>query len=110
MHCSACDLFVAYRSEESYETAKFIYVCNGALSAVAAETHPQDAPVPPCISVVEGGLVQVAIEVEDRASRSAITRSLPAPFPFPSTGCCCCVTWAGVMGAGGGWHRRGECG
>lgn len=33
----------------------------------------QDAPVPPCISQLEGGLVQVAIEVEDRAQRSAIT-------------------------------------
>ncbi|KAK8937441.1 hypothetical protein KSP39_PZI012430 [Platanthera zijinensis] len=32
-----------------------------------------DAPVPPCISQLEGGLVQVAIEVEDRAQRSAIT-------------------------------------
>ena len=36
--------------------------------------HPQDAPVPPCISHLEGGLVQLAIEVEDRAQRSAITR------------------------------------
>ncbi len=30
--------------------------------------------MPPCISQMEGGLVQVAIEVEDRAQRSAITR------------------------------------
>jgi len=37
-------------------------------------TDWQDAPVPPCISQMEGGLVQVAIEVEDRAQRSAITR------------------------------------
>ena len=29
--------------------------------------------MPPCISQLEGGLVQVAIEVEDRAPRSAIT-------------------------------------
>lgn len=29
--------------------------------------------MPPCISQLEGGLVQVAIEVEDRAHRSAIT-------------------------------------
>lgn len=29
--------------------------------------------MPPCISQLEGGLVQVAIEVEDRAQRSAIT-------------------------------------
>ncbi|GKE28456.1 hypothetical protein Tco_1443840, partial [Tanacetum coccineum] len=28
-----------------------------------------DAPVPPCISQLEGGLVQVVIEVEDRAQR-----------------------------------------
>eukprot|EP00271_Cylindrocystis_brebissonii_P006738 TRINITY_DN19525_c0_g1_i1.p1 TRINITY_DN19525_c0_g1~~TRINITY_DN19525_c0_g1_i1.p1 ORF type:complete len:273 (+),score=62.39 TRINITY_DN19525_c0_g1_i1:383-1201(+) len=75
MKCAnpTCELFVCYRSEESVEAAKFIYMLNGALSAVAAETNPQDAPVPPCISQ-EGGLVQVAIEVEDRAQRSAITR------------------------------------
>lgn len=36
----------------------------------------QDAPVPPCISQIDGGLVQVAIEVEDRAQRSQITRML----------------------------------
>jgi hypothetical protein len=29
--------------------------------------------VPPCISQLESGLVQVAIEVEDRSQRSAIT-------------------------------------
>lgn len=29
--------------------------------------------MPPCISQLEGGLVQVAIEVEDRSQRSAIT-------------------------------------
>lgn len=29
--------------------------------------------MPPCISQLDGGLVQVAIEVEDRAQRSAIT-------------------------------------
>nr|KAJ0186579.1 hypothetical protein LSAT_V11C900463990 [Lactuca sativa] len=33
----------------------------------------QDAPVPSCISQLEGGLIQVAIEVEDRAQRSTIT-------------------------------------
>ncbi|KAH9720823.1 hypothetical protein KPL70_006201 [Citrus sinensis] len=64
------------RSEETLEVASFIYVVDGALSTVAAETNPQDAPVPPCISQLEGGLVQVAIEVEDRAQRSAITMLL----------------------------------
>ncbi|XP_026656419.1 UPF0235 protein At5g63440-like isoform X2 [Phoenix dactylifera] len=73
MTCTGCELFVCYRSEEDLEGAPFIYVVDGALSSVAAETNPQDAPVPPCISQV-GGLVQVAIEVEDRAQRSAITR------------------------------------
>ncbi|PWA81230.1 UPF0235 protein [Artemisia annua] len=34
-----------------------------------------DAPVTPCISQLEGGIVQVAIEVEDQAQRSAITSS-----------------------------------
>jgi hypothetical protein len=74
MNCIGCELFVCYRAEENLETASFIYIVDGALSAVAAETNPQDAPVPPCISQLDGGLVQVAIEVEDRAQRSAITR------------------------------------
>ncbi|CAN6567353.1 unnamed protein product [Malus baccata var. baccata] len=74
MNCVGCGLFVFYRSEEDLEGASFIYVVDGSLSTVAAETNPQDAPVPPCISNLEGGLVQVAIEVEDRAQRSAITR------------------------------------
>ncbi|TYH80611.1 hypothetical protein ES332_D03G144100v1 [Gossypium tomentosum] len=74
MNCIGCGLFVCYRAEEDLETASFIYAVDGALSTVAAETNPQDAPVPPCISQLEGGLVQVAIEVEDRAQRSAITR------------------------------------
>uniref|UniRef100_A0A6N2K3D4 STEEP1 domain-containing protein n=1 Tax=Salix viminalis TaxID=40686 RepID=A0A6N2K3D4_SALVM len=73
MNCIGCGLFVFYRAEEDLELASFIYVVDGALSTVAAETNPQDAPVPPCISQV-GGLVQVAIEVEDRAQKSAITR------------------------------------
>ncbi|KAG5523086.1 hypothetical protein RHGRI_035032 [Rhododendron griersonianum] len=76
MNCMGCGLFVCYRSEEDLEFASFIYVIDGALSTVAAETNPQDAPVPPCISQLEGGLVQVAIEVEDRAQRSAITSKL----------------------------------
>nr|GEU54490.1 hypothetical protein [Tanacetum cinerariifolium] len=74
MNCIGCGLFVIYRSEEDLDSASFIYVVDGALSTIAAETNPQDAPVPPCISQLEGGLVQVAIEVEDRAQRSAITR------------------------------------
>ncbi|BAF21320.1 UPF0235 protein At5g63440 isoform X1 [Oryza sativa Japonica Group] len=74
MSCLGCGLFVCYRSEEELELAPFIYVVDGALSSVAAETNPHDAPVPPCITQLEGGLVQVAIEVEDRAQRSAITR------------------------------------
>lgn len=105
MKCGGCGLFVLYRSEEDLEAAPYLYVTEGALSSVAAETNPQvtykcrclynflygsflcdveakqqhvvcdqDAPVPPCISQVDGGLVQVAIEVEDRAQRSQITR------------------------------------
>ncbi|KAI3472773.1 hypothetical protein Pfo_031099, partial [Paulownia fortunei] len=72
-NCVGCELFVCYRSEEDLESVSFIYVVDGALSTIAAETNPQDAPVPPCISQLEGGLVQVAIEVEDRAQRLAIT-------------------------------------
>ncbi|KAE8770063.1 UPF0235 protein [Hordeum vulgare] len=76
MTCVGCDLFVCYRSEEDLELAPYIYVVDGALSSVAAETNPHDAPVPPCITQLQGGLVQVAIEVEDRAQRSAITRKM----------------------------------
>ncbi|KAK4775408.1 hypothetical protein SAY87_023369 [Trapa incisa] len=74
MNCLGCELFVCYRAEENLDDASFIYIVDGGLSAVAAETNPQDAPVPPCISQLEGGLVQVAIEVEAGAQRSAITR------------------------------------
>ncbi|XP_078433540.1 UPF0235 protein At5g63440 isoform X2 [Wolffia australiana] len=74
MKCVGCDLFVCYRSEEDLEASAFIYVVDGALSSIGLETNPQDAPVPPCISQLEGGLVQIAVEVEDRAHRSAITR------------------------------------
>lgn len=38
--------------------------------------------MPPCISQLEGGLVQVAIEVEDRAQRSAITSILLFTYCF----------------------------
>lgn len=41
MNCMGCELFVCYRSEEDLETATFIYVVDGALSTVAAETNPQ---------------------------------------------------------------------
>jgi hypothetical protein len=40
MSCVGCDLFVCYRSEEDLEVAPFIYVVDGALSSVAAETNP----------------------------------------------------------------------
>lgn len=36
--------------------------------------------MPPCISQLEGGLVQVAIEVEDRAQRSAIISKFSAEW------------------------------
>lgn len=41
MNCVGCELFVFYRSEEDLEGASFIYVVDGALSTVAAETNPQ---------------------------------------------------------------------
>ncbi|GJN25069.1 hypothetical protein PR202_gb12853 [Eleusine coracana subsp. coracana] len=72
-YCKHCASHVLI-TEEDLELAPFIYVVDGALSSVAAETNPHDAPVPPCITQLEGGLVQVAIEVEDRAQRSAVTR------------------------------------
>jgi uncharacterized protein len=40
MSCVGCDLFVCYRSEEDLELAPFIYVVDGALSSIAAETNP----------------------------------------------------------------------
>lgn len=47
--------------------------------------------MPPCITQLEGGLVQVAIEVEDRAQRSAITSTyfniVPALYFFETTAC-----------------------
>lgn len=117
MNCMGCGLLVCYRSEEDLETTTFIYIVDGALSTIAAETNPQvrgelclmmlrltsfirsiiilcvcngivncgislrkslnefvqDAPLPPCITQLDGGLVQLAIEVEDRAQRSAVT-------------------------------------
>ncbi|GJP53712.1 hypothetical protein CLOM_g12862 [Closterium sp. NIES-68] len=72
MGCGECGVMVAYRSEESMEGAKFVYIPSDALTAAAADTKPQDAPVPPCIQELDSGLVQVAIEVEDRAQRSAV--------------------------------------
>jgi hypothetical protein len=36
-----CGLFVCYRAEEDLEFASFIYVIDGALSTIAAETNPQ---------------------------------------------------------------------
>lgn len=41
MNCIGCGLFVCYRSEEDLEFASFIYVVDGALSTIAAETNPQ---------------------------------------------------------------------
>lgn len=41
MNCIGCGLFVCYRAEEDLETASFIYIVDGALSTVAAETNPQ---------------------------------------------------------------------
>lgn len=41
MNCNSCELLVCYRSVEDPETAPFIYVVDGALSSVAAETNPQ---------------------------------------------------------------------
>jgi hypothetical protein len=41
MKCAGCGLFVCYRSEEDLEVAPYLYVTDGALSSVAAETNPQ---------------------------------------------------------------------
>ncbi|GBG61510.1 hypothetical protein CBR_g21852 [Chara braunii] len=42
MKCAGCELFVCYRAEENLEAAKYVYVAEGALSTVAAETNPQN--------------------------------------------------------------------
>lgn len=41
MNCMGCGLFVCYRSEEDLEATSFVYVVDGALSTIAAETNPQ---------------------------------------------------------------------
>lgn len=41
MNCVGCELFVCYRAEEDMESASLIYVVDGALSSIAAETNPQ---------------------------------------------------------------------
>lgn len=41
MNCVSCGLFVCYRAEEDPESASYIYVIDGALSSIAAETNPQ---------------------------------------------------------------------
>ncbi|CAI5985771.1 unnamed protein product, partial [Closterium sp. NIES-65] len=74
MGCGECGVMVAYRSEESMESTKFVYIPADALTDATADTKPKDAPVPPCIQELDSGLVQVAIEVEDRAQRSAVLR------------------------------------
>ncbi|KAM3235463.1 protein isoform X2 [Capsicum annuum] len=85
MSCKVCGLFVCYQTEEDLENASFIYVVDGALSTIAAKTNPQDAPVPPCISQLEGGLVQVVIEVEDHAQWLAITNNVRVTITAPTT-------------------------
>ena len=44
MNCIGCGLFVSYRAEEDLEAASYIYIVDGALSTVAAETNPQVPP------------------------------------------------------------------
>eukprot|EP00899_Mesostigma_viride_P010760 jgi/Mesvir1/19686/Mv09955-RA.1 len=72
MKCSGCQLFVAYRSEE--EKPRLIYLVDGALSGLAQEGDPKDAPIPPCIQQVSENAVQVAIEVEDNANKTLVVR------------------------------------
>ncbi|GAQ93507.1 hypothetical protein KFL_015910010 [Klebsormidium nitens] len=74
MSCPGCELLVCYRAEEDPATAKYLYILDKALNQGAAEANPKDAPVPPCIRQVDGNRVQIAVEVEDRAARPAVTR------------------------------------
>ncbi|KAM3281582.1 hypothetical protein P3S67_028604 [Capsicum chacoense] len=73
MSCKGCGLFVCYQTEEVLANASFISVVDGHLVLLRLRQIHRDAPVPPCISQLEGGLVQVVIEVEDRAQWLAIT-------------------------------------
>lgn len=41
MNCVGCELLVCYRAEEDMASASFVYVVDGALSTIAAETNPQ---------------------------------------------------------------------
>lgn len=74
MLCAGCDLVVCYRSVENQDAAPFFYLPEGSLTAVTAETNPRDAPVPPCIQPLENGLVQIAVDVDDKAQKSGIQR------------------------------------
>ena len=41
MNCMGCGLFVCYRADHDFDSSSLIYVLDGALSTVAAETNPQ---------------------------------------------------------------------
>ncbi|XP_020412119.1 UPF0235 protein At5g63440 [Prunus persica] len=72
---SASDIDLTYNGNKGPLTSQCSNVkptITRVTKALACETD--DAPVPTCISNLDGGLAQMAIEVEDRAQRSAITR------------------------------------
>ncbi|KAF6150057.1 hypothetical protein GIB67_002839 [Kingdonia uniflora] len=63
MACIGCGLFVCYRSEEDLESAPFIYVVDGAVSSISAETNPQ------VVFMMSLGLCKVHLSVKKRNKR-----------------------------------------
>ena len=68
------DLPVCYKSEPE---GKYLYLIDGALSAfnfgnTAGEGG--ETPVPPCIQQTASGMIQIAIDVEDKARTKAVSK------------------------------------
>lgn len=57
MNCLGCELFVCYRAEEDLESSSFIYVVDGALSTIAAETNPQVTNISMSIIILDSLLL-----------------------------------------------------
>ncbi|KAK6148095.1 hypothetical protein DH2020_019007 [Rehmannia glutinosa] len=73
MNCVGCELFVCYRAEEELNLLLLYMSLMVALVQLLLKPIHRMLPVPPRISQLEGGLVQVAIEVEDRSHNELIS-------------------------------------
>ena len=68
------DLPVCYRSEPE---GKYLYLIDGALSAFNfgnAAGEGGETPVPPCIQQTASGMIQIAIDIEDKARTKAVSK------------------------------------